>query len=118
MADCQIDGMIRSGTQQQWFTRTSAIGGWQEANWNMMFMGTLGTPPTRFPDPPATTLSEASVIREKPFLFVPAEDAWRVAVPSLTWQAREPNWPRADPAARSYRSTTSSSSGRTRPTTR
>lgn len=40
------------------------------------------------------------MIREKPFLFVPAEDAWRVAVPSLTWQAREPNWPQADPAAR------------------
>jgi hypothetical protein len=52
IADCRIAGAIDSGTQQQWFTRNSAIEGWRGSNWNMMFMGVVGAPPTTFPTPP------------------------------------------------------------------
>ena len=99
MADCRIDGTIRSGTQQQWFTRTSRIGGWQGANWNMMFMGVAGAPPQRFPEPPITTLPIVPVIREKPFLHVDADGRWGVFVPALRRDATGVSWDRS-PAGR------------------
>ena len=92
MADCRIDGTIRSGTQQQWFTRSSRIGGWEGANWNMMFMGVEGAPPTSFPEPPYTTLADVPVVREKPFLYAHAPDDWRVFVPALRHDSRGVSW--------------------------
>ncbi len=92
MADCRIEGTIRSGTQQQWFTRNSRIGGWQGSNWNMMFMGVEGAPPTGFPEQPYTTLPDVPVVREKPFLRLAAPGDWRVFVPALRRGARGVSW--------------------------
>jgi hypothetical protein len=92
MADCHVEGTIRSGTQQQWFTRSSRIGGWQGANWNMMFMGVEGAPPSSFPAPPYTTLPEVPMVREKPFLYLAARDDWRVFVPAIRRGARGVSW--------------------------
>lgn len=47
LADCRIEGTIRAGSQQQWYSRSSRIGGWQGVNWNMMFQGVQGAPATR-----------------------------------------------------------------------
>lgn len=99
MADCRIDGTIRSGTQQQWFTRNGRIGGWQGSNWNMMFMGVAGAPATRFPEPPYTTLATVPVIREKPFLCVGQHGAWSIFVPALRRDATGVSWEGA-PAGR------------------
>jgi hypothetical protein len=98
MADCRIDGTIRSGTQQQWFTRTSTIRGWQGSNWNMMFMGVAGAPATSFPTPPYTNVPAVPIIRDKPFLHVDADGQWGVFVPSLRRQARGASWDAAKPA--------------------
>jgi hypothetical protein len=98
MADCRIDGTIRSGSQQQWFTRTSTIRAWQGSNWNMMFMGVDGAPATSFPTPPYTSLPAVPVIREKPFLHVDAAGQWGVFVPELRHQARGTSWDKAKPA--------------------
>jgi hypothetical protein len=92
MADCRVAGTVRSGTQQQWFTRTSAIGGWAGANWNMMFAGVEGAPETSFPAPPYTSLPTVPVIREKPFLCVSPAGEWEVFVPALRREARGPSW--------------------------
>lgn len=92
MADCRIDGTVRSGSQQQWFTRSSAIGSWAGSNWNMMFAGVDGAPPTSFPEPPYTTLPSVPVMREKPFLHVDAAGRWGVFVPALRRDARGPGW--------------------------
>lgn len=83
MADCRIEGTIHSGTQQQWFTRASEIGGWQGANWNMTFAGVTGAPPSSFPEPPYTTLANVPVIREKPFLHIGTDGSWGLFVPAL-----------------------------------
>lgn len=91
-ADCRIDGVVRSGSQQQWFTRDTAMRGWDGANWNMMFMGVDGAPPTSFPEPPHTTLPDTPVIREKPFLHVAPSGGWGVFVPALRRNARGPSW--------------------------
>lgn len=92
MADCLIEGTVRSGTQQQWLTRTSRIGGWQGSNWNMMFMGVPGAPSSSFPEPPYTTLSAVPVIREKPFLHVRPDGGWGVFVPGLRRDAGDVSW--------------------------
>ncbi len=92
MADCRIDGVVRSGSQQQWFTRNTQMAGWQGSNWNMMFMGVPGAPATSFPEPPFTTLPSVPVIREKPMLTITAEGAWQVVVPDLRRDAVGPGW--------------------------
>lgn len=100
IADCRIGGTVRSGTQQQWFTRNSRLGGWRGANWNMMFMGVVGAPPTSFPEPPHTTLPDVPVMREKPFLCVTSTGAWQVFVPALRRNAGGPSWTGGSPAGR------------------
>ena len=100
LADCRIDGVVRSGTQQQWFTRSSTIGGWQGANWNMVFAGVEGAPPTTFPDPPVTTLQTAPRVREKPFLSVDDEGGWSITVPAVRRDGRGHSWADGPPPAR------------------
>jgi hypothetical protein len=100
MADSRIDGTVRSGSQQQWFTRNSVIGAWAGSNWNMMFMGVAGAPPTSFPEPPFTTLPSVSTMREKPFLHVTAEGEWAVFVPGMRADAEGVSWGGGLPSGR------------------
>ncbi len=101
MADCQIDGTVRSGTQQQWFTRNSHIGGWRGSNWNMMFAGVEGAPPTSFPEPPYTNLQTVALIREKPFLHITRLGEWAVFVPAVRRDTRGTSWAGGAPAGTS-----------------
>ena len=101
MADCQIDGTVRSGTQQQWFTRNSHIGGWRGSNWNMMFAGVEGAPPTSFPEPPYTSLQTVALIREKPFLHITRLGEWAVFVPAVRRDTRGTSWAGGAPAGTS-----------------
>ena len=101
MADCQIDGTVRSGTQQQWFTRNSHIGEWRGSNWNMMFAGVEGAPPTSFPEPPYTSLQTVALIREKPFLHITRLGEWAVFVPAVRRDTRGTSWAGGAPAGTS-----------------
>jgi hypothetical protein len=101
MADCRVDGVVRSGSQQQWFTRNGAIGGWDGSNWNLMFMGVDGAPPTGFPQPPFTTLPTVPLMREKPFLYMAGAGDWRVFAPAPRRGARGVSWAAGLPAGRS-----------------
>jgi hypothetical protein len=96
IADCRIDGVIRSGSQQQWFTRNSALRGWQGSNWNMMFMGVEGAPATSFPDPPYTNIATVPIMREKPFVHIDA-GGWKVFVPALRRDASGVSWGNGNP---------------------
>jgi hypothetical protein len=94
LADSRVDGEVRSGSQQQWITRNSALGRWTGSNWNMVFVGTANAPATSFPAPPYTTVDATPAIREKPFLYIDARGEWQVFVPALrassigtTWEA-------------------------------
>ena len=92
LADSKVDGQVRSGSQQQWLTRNSALGSWKGSNWNMVFVGTERAPTNSFPDPPYTTIDAAPVIREKPFLVVDRRGAWKVFVPALRSNAEGTTW--------------------------
>ncbi|GHA27158.1 RICIN domain-containing protein [Streptomyces purpurascens] len=98
MADTLIDGQVRSGSQQQWLTRNSRLGGWTGSNWNMVFVGSQGVPGTSFPNPPYTTVAQSPVVREKPFLYVDSAGAWKVFVPAVRTGSTGVSWGAGTPA--------------------
>ncbi|MFI6345816.1 coagulation factor 5/8 type domain-containing protein [Streptomyces sp. NPDC050560] len=97
IADSKIDGTVGPYSQQQWYTRDSSVGGWQNAVWNMVFSGVQGAPGTSFPDPPYTTLDSTPVSREKPFLYLDG-DTYKVFVPSKRTNSSGVTWDHGAPA--------------------
>ena len=88
IADSRIDGQVQPYSQQQWYTRDSAIGGWLNGVWNMVFSGVEGAPAQGFPNPPYTTLATTPVSREKPFLYLGGSEVPRgVPLPQVTPRA-------------------------------
>jgi hypothetical protein len=92
LADSKVDGQVKSGSQQQWLTRNSELGGWTGANWNMVFVGTHNAPAQSFPNPPYTAVSSAPIVREKPFLYVDSRGRWNVFVPAFRSNAAGTTW--------------------------
>ncbi|MDO0924097.1 adenylyl cyclase [Streptomyces sp. TG1A-8] len=101
LADSVVDGDINSGSQQQWLSRNDTIGSWTGSNWNMVFVGVQGAPPTSFPTPPYTTVERTPVIREKPFLTVDRRGAYSVFVPALRRNSTGTSWANGRAAGRS-----------------
>ncbi len=97
-SDSVISGYVDSCSQQQWYTRDSALGSWRGAVWNMVFSGVNGAPAQSFPTAPKqnvspyTTLQTTPVSREKPFLYVDANGAWNVWVPTVKTNSRGTTW--------------------------
>ncbi|MFB9993140.1 adenylyl cyclase [Deinococcus oregonensis] len=86
-------GFIINGSQQQWITRNSTIGGWSNAVWNQVFAGVEGAPDdASFPDPPYTTLATTPVSREKPYLYLDAQGKYQVRVPPAGTNSRGTSW--------------------------
>jgi len=82
-----------NGSQQQWLTRNSEIGGWTNGVWNQVFTGVVGAPDdSTFPTPPYTTLETTPVSREKPYLFVGDDGALGVRVPDARRDTRGTTW--------------------------
>ncbi|WAZ25497.1 RICIN domain-containing protein [Streptomyces cinnabarinus] len=100
-ADTKVDGQVNSGTQQQWLTRNSQLGSWTGSNWNMVFVGSQGVPGTSFPNPPYTTVAQTPVSREKPFLYIDGDGAYKVFVPSVRTNSTATSWAGGSPAGSS-----------------
>lgn len=83
LADSRIDGMVKAGSQQQWFSRGSSWGEWTGVNWNMVFAGCENRPEGAWPEVGLTWTTDPPVAREKPYLTVDAAGAWFVQVPPL-----------------------------------
>jgi hypothetical protein len=101
IGDSRISGTISSGTQQQFLTKNTAMGGWSGSNWNMVFVGDTGAPGQSFPNPPDTTVAQSPTSKEKPFLYVDAAGNWRVFDPALRTNAQGPDWVGGTPAGTS-----------------
>lgn len=85
MADSRIDGLVKSGSQQQWFSRNSGWKEWTDVNWNMVFVGCENPPPGEWPQRAVTRIESTPLIREKPFLTIEG-GKWFVQVPPLRRQ--------------------------------
>ncbi|KRE21756.1 hypothetical protein [Agromyces sp. Soil535] len=92
IADSRLPFVI-NGSQQQWLTRNTVVGGWSNAVWNQVFSGVVGAPDDAgFPNPPYTTLEETPVSREKPYLFVDDGGRYAVRVPAAQTGTRGITW--------------------------
>ncbi len=97
IADSAVAGTIVNGSQQQWLTRNSAVGGWSNGVWNQVFAGVIGAPATNFPPPssdnnPYTTLATNPISREKPYLYIDADGNYQVFVPSTQTNGAGTTW--------------------------
>ncbi|WP_033341312.1 discoidin domain-containing protein [Catenuloplanes japonicus] len=93
LADSVVDGVVSSGSQQQWYTRDSRISRWDGGVWNMVYSGVQGAPANAFPNPPHTTLATTPVTREKPYLYVDSAGLYRVFVPAIRRNSAGATWP-------------------------
>lgn len=93
LADSKMPFII-NGSQQQWYTRDSAIGGWSNAVWAATFSGVQGAPADTWAPGQNhyTVLETTPVSREKPFLYVDASGKWMVRVPSAQTNTRGTTW--------------------------
>lgn len=92
IADSAISSTVVSGSQQQFYTRDSRIGGWSNAVWNQVFSGTVGAPAQSFPTPAYTTLATTPASRERPYLYRDGAGGLRVFVPSPRTNASGTTW--------------------------
>lgn len=101
VADSKVDGPTVNGSQQQFYTRNSSLGGaWSNGVWNQVFSGTPGAPAQTFPqdksvDPavgPYTTLATTPVSREKPYLVAGGKYGLSVFVPDARTESTGPSW--------------------------
>ncbi|MFI6033315.1 discoidin domain-containing protein [Streptomyces sp. NPDC051315] len=100
IADSKIDGQVGNYSQQQWYTRDSAIGGWSNSVWNQVFSGVEGAPANSFPEPRYTTLNTTPVSREKPFLYLDGNE-YKVFAPAKRTDARGTTWASGTPQGES-----------------
>ncbi|MFI1980517.1 discoidin domain-containing protein [Streptomyces wedmorensis] len=100
IADSKIDGQVGNYSQQQWYTRDSAIGGWSNSVWNQVFSGVEGAPAQSFPEPRYTTLDTTPVSREKPFLYWEGGQ-YKVFAPAKRVNARGTSWGSGTPQGQS-----------------
>jgi hypothetical protein len=100
IADSSLPNTL-NGSQQQWLTRNSEIGGWTNGVWNQVFSGVEGAPDdATFPTPPYTTLATTPVSREKPYLFVDADGAYNIRVPAARTKTSGTTWADGDSPGR------------------
>ncbi|HEX7638294.1 MAG TPA: peptidase inhibitor family I36 protein [Burkholderiaceae bacterium] len=92
IADSRVDGIVSTGSQQQWYTRDSNVGQWYDGVWNTVFSGVVGAPAQQFPSPPYTTLATTPASREKPYLYVDSSGKYHVWVPALRTNASGASW--------------------------
>ncbi|GAB3255332.1 hypothetical protein [Chitinimonas naiadis] len=92
IADSKVDGVVATGSQQQWYTRDSNIGNWYDGVWNTVFSGVVGAPAQTFPSPPYTTLGNTPVSRDKPYLYLDAAGNYAVFVPTHRVNAVGASW--------------------------
>jgi hypothetical protein len=100
IADSSLPNTL-NGSQQQWLTRNSEIGGWTNGVWNQVFSGVDGAPDdATFPNPPYTTLATTPMSREKPYLFVEADGDYNVRVPAARTNTSGTTWADGDTPGR------------------
>ena len=86
IADSGFTGpAIINGSQQQWITRNSNLGGgWSNGVWNQVFCGDNGAPAQNFGNGGVfTTLATCPVTEEAPFLYTDSQGSSNVFVPAV-----------------------------------
>lgn len=91
MANCKVDGVVMSGSQQQWFSRNSSIKNWNGGVWNMVYVGVTNAPQENWPDQPVTTINKTPMVREKPY-WIYNKGNYALKLPALKKNTRGVDW--------------------------
>jgi hypothetical protein len=101
IADSRFPNVI-NGSQQQWLTRNSSLGGWSNGVWNQVFSGVQGAPTEeKWPTDTYTVVEKTPVSREKPYLYVDANGKYNVRVPAAQKNSSGVSWADGMTAGRS-----------------
>jgi len=92
ISDTVVTGDVNPCSQQQWYTRNSALGSWSGGVWNMVFSGVTGAPAQTYPTPPYTVLATTPMSREKPFLYVDKDGDFNVFSPAVERNSAGTTW--------------------------
>ena len=93
LADTKVDGTVKSGSQQQWFSRNSAFGSWNGGVWNMAFVGVEGNiPKDSWNAGGYTNIEQSGSLREKPYLIYDEQLGYRVFVPNISTKKKGVSW--------------------------
>ena len=99
IADSSISASVVNGSQQQWLTRNSSVGGWSNGVWNQVFAGVTGAPATNFGAGGFyTTLPTTGLTVERPYMAVDAQGKYVVHVPKPRSGASGTSWSSGAPA--------------------
>jgi hypothetical protein len=106
VADIVVTGYMDPCSQQQWYTRNSNIGSWDDVLnvWtqghidNMVFSGVVGAPPQTFALADPRTVPDNTVLdttprsREMPFIYVDSSLNYNVFVPTVRTDSSGATW--------------------------
>ena len=113
IADSPFAGSVVNGSQQQYLVRDSSLDAGPTASGTRCSRASVGAPAQSFPHPPYTTLETNPDSREKPFLYVDANDQLQRLRPDVRFNStRHDLAERPDAGPCRSRSTTSSSPSR------
>jgi beta-glucanase (GH16 family) len=92
IADSKVDGIVVSGSQQQFLTRNVNMGQWVDGVWNMVFVGDDGDPTGTWPTSPYTFVDSTPTIREKPYLTIDSGGNYAVVAPTMMQNTQGTTW--------------------------
>eukprot|EP00667_Euglena_gracilis_P004473 EG_transcript_4493 len=95
LGNSQVDGKVVSGSQQQWVTRNCRLGAWDGAVWNMVFVGSTGTPTAHCGNVdgrPYVVEPATPVVAEKPFLTIDSAGRYYLNVPGPKYESIGVDW--------------------------
>ncbi len=94
MADCNVEGTVYSGSQQQYLCRNDEWNYWEGGVWNMVFTGVNVNriPQGTWPSMPYTKIENTPEIQEKPYLCYDEEYGYGVMVPTRRTNCQGISW--------------------------
>jgi hypothetical protein len=94
MADCNFEGGVSSGSQQQYLCRNNNWSYWENGVWNMVFVGQSHTvsPTGEWPYAPYTKVSSTPKVQEKPYICYDDEKGYGIIVPKIREEAEGISW--------------------------
>ncbi|MCI9617873.1 MAG: hypothetical protein HFG31_07725 [Eubacterium sp.] len=94
IADSNFDGMVSSGSQQQYLCRNNQWRFWENGVWNMVFVGEdpSSIPTGVWPYAPYTTVKQAPKVQEKPYICYDEKNGYGIMVPEIRKDAQGISW--------------------------
>lgn len=94
LSDSVVDGIVDSGSQQQWLSRNCDWEKWLGENWNIVFAGIEPgkAPSATWPAAAYTAVETVEEVREKPFLVYDEKQGFGVYVPAVREEAVGVSW--------------------------